>query len=256
MKSSISLLAKLLLVSLAVMLCFGCGRCKQDLETAKQQIDRLNAEVQKSNEVAAGIEKEKIQLRDELKTVSDKSAAAQNDLAEMKKARSSLEEQNAKLKKTNTELQDESNTLKRQKTDLEQQMEELKKRLPESPPLGRPSEILPGGSDQGRPAGGPALRPHENLSPCDAVVEFMKKSEGIVRQNRGDERKKLLAGVKEEYAPIMARAPAKAVKAAEAWVNELTSSWDQPGGDMVYRLLVKRNAVLDACGKKPQDAGF
>jgi len=256
MKTSISLLARLFLVSLAVVLCFGCGRCKQDLENAKQQIDKLTSDVQKCNQTAAGLEKETIKLKDELQTVSEKSAAAERDLTELKKARTSLEEENAKLKKTNTDLQDEFNTLKRQKTDLEQQMEDLKKKLPQSLPPESPSGVGPGESVPERPSGGPALRLHENLSPCDALVEYMKRSEAVVRQYRGEESKKLLATTREEYAPIMERAPAKAVKAAQAWVDDMSSSWDKSGGDMVYRLLVKRNTVLDACGKKPQDAGF
>jgi hypothetical protein len=84
----------------------------------------------------------------------------------------------------------------------------------------------------------------------------MKNSGEIVRQHKGGERAKLLEGVKQVYASQMEGAPEKAKKAAEAWVSELSSSWDRPKDDTVYSLISKRNAAMAACGKKPQDAGF
>jgi hypothetical protein len=108
---------------------------------------------------------------------------------------------------------------------------------PPQSPAGVPTEI------------GPVAQAKEKLSPCDAVIEFMKESKGLITQQKGKEGAKSLKQIKKRYAPRMQGAPAKAVKAAEDWVKEGTKSWDH-----VSALNIReRNRLLDvvqnACGK-------
>jgi|WetSurSiteA1Bulk_404760.scaffolds.fasta_scaffold174566_2 hypothetical protein len=100
-----------------------------------------------------------------------------------------------------------------------------------------------------------AKQPAE-LSPCDAVIAFMKASEAVVRQHKGQERTIALEQVKQQFAPKMKGAPEKATKAAENWVKQGSKFWDQSGGDGLFGLLQLRNNVLEACGKSPDAAGF
>ena len=91
---------------------------------------------------------------------------------------------------------------------------------PPKSPAAMPTEVGPQSAKQ-----------PEELSPCDAVVAFMKASEAVVRQQKGTERTKSLEQVKQQFAPRMKGAPEKAIKAAEDWVKEGTKFWDQSRGD-------------------------
>ncbi len=176
-------------------------------------------------------------------------------MAELKKSGKSLEEENGRLKKRNNELQDELTQLKRQKGDLERDIEELKKRATDAAQAGRSSQADIDATRE-RQVQEMVPKPLEGLDPCEAVLAFMKKSEAIVREHKGEQRTKLLEAVKQEYAPRMKGAPEKAVKSAEAWVNEVNRSWDKLHDNSVFSLINKRNEVIKACGKKPGEAGF
>lgn len=248
--------AKLCLVCLAVAVASGCGRYKEELENAKQQIDRLSAENKKLTEVAANLEKEKNRVSDELKLFSDRTSKMQKEMDEAKRAKAAVSEENAELKKRNSAIQEDLTSLRREKADLQRKVEELNKPAAESVQPGKRPEAGFAEMPQQPGAGKQVSKPQGKMTPCDAVIEFMKKSGEIVRQQKGEERTKSLQQVRQQYASRMRGAPAKAVKAAEVWVNELSSSWDNPKGDTVLSLLIKRNAALEACNKKPEDAGF
>jgi hypothetical protein len=93
------------------------------------------------------------------------------------------------------------------------------------------------------------------MSPCEAVLAFMNASEQAVKSHKGEQRTDILEKVKQEYGPRMKGAPEKARKNAQAWVDELSKSWDKPGDNTVFNLITKRNAALGACEKKPGDVG-
>jgi len=226
------------------------------LESAKQQIEKLNSESQRLNEALNNLQKERDRLSGELKDLSEKDAALVKDLALLQKEKTALSGENDDLKKRNAAMQGELATLKKDRSDLSKEVDELNKRLSEWQRPGKETRPdltettrLPGPKEEiGKPAKG--------LSPCDAVIEFMKTSEKIVRQFKGEERKKMLQEVERNYADRIGKAPEKALREAKSWVSEMDSSWDKPGGDTVYNLIVKRNSVLEACKKKPEEAGF
>jgi hypothetical protein len=195
-------------------------------------------------------------LSDEVKTLSEKTSELRREVVDLSKAKEASDLDATSLKRKNNELQDEVNALRKQKTDLEQELQEIKKPKPEAMQPG----LLPEG-----PAGEPSTesltrdglsKPREKLAPCDAVVEFMKKSGAIVRQYKGPERMRMLEEIKQQFSPLMREAPQKALKAAESWVSELSAAWDKPGDDTVFSLLTKRNAAIDACGKRLEDSGL
>ena len=94
------------------------------------------------------------------------------------------------------------------------------------------------------------------LSPCDAVVTFMKASEAIIRQQKEAERTRSLRQVKEQYTPKIKGAPEETIKAAENWLKEWPKLWDESTDDGVFRLLQLRGIVLKACGKSPDEMRF
>jgi hypothetical protein len=242
-----ALLCWTLMLSVLLLAVAGCG--KKELEDAKQQINNLTAENQKLTELSASLDKDKNRLNEQVKTLSDKNSRMQRELDELNKSRATLSDENKKLKDKFTAIEAELASLKREKSHQTQEVEDLKKRLndlapPSKAPAPIPGEIGPQGS-----------QPKE-LSPCDAIIEFMKVSEQVVRQQKGNERARSLDQVHKQYSPRMKGAPQKAIKAAEDWVKEGTKFWDQSPDDAVFRLLKLRNTVLEACGKSPDSAGF
>jgi outer membrane murein-binding lipoprotein Lpp len=239
-----------LILGVSLLLVSGCGRHKEELESAKQQIEKLNSEIKKLTEEAARLNQEKSQLSEDFKTLSDKNTRMQRELDDLNKAKAALSAENTQIKKKNSEADQEIASLKREKAHLGREVEELNKRAAALAPPSKLPEATP------TQRGPQSAKPLEDLSPCDAVLAFMKASEGIVRQQKGTERTKSLEQVKQEYAPRMKGAPAKAIKAAENWVKEGSKWWDESSSDSSSRLLQLRNTVLDACGKSPSGAGF
>jgi myosin heavy subunit len=239
-----------LIVSLLLLTVSGCGRYKEELENANQQIQKLNAEVKRLTDEVARLNQEKSRLSDDSKSLSDKNAQVLRDLSDLNKAKAALSAENKELQKKNKVGDEEIASLRREKARLDKEVEELKKpvaatRPPSNAPTTMPTEVRP-----------PNGKQPQELSPCDAVLAFMKASEAIVRQQKGTERAKALEQVKQQFASKMKGAPEKAIKAAENWVKEGSKFWDQTGGDGVFSLLQLRNTVLEACGKSPNEAGF
>jgi chromosome segregation ATPase len=238
------------IVSFSLLMVSGCGRYKEELESAKQQIQKLSSEVERLSAEVARLNQEKSRLSDDSKVVSDKNTRMQRDLDDLNKAKGSLSAENKELLKKNKAAEDEIASLNSEKARLAKEIEELKKRAaqmapPQTSPAGMPTEVGPQSAKQ-----------PEELSPCDAIIAFMKASEAVVRQKKGTERTKSLEQVKQQFAPKMKGAPEKAIKAAENWVKEGSKFWDQTGGEGTFSLLQLRNTVLEACGKSPDAAGF
>jgi hypothetical protein len=235
------------LLSVLLLMISGCGR--KELEDAKQQIDKLTAENKKLTELSASLDNDKNRLNQELKTLSDKNSRMQRELDQLNKSRATLSDENKKLKEKSSAIEQEIASLKSEKSRQAQEIEDLKKRLNDLAPPSKSPALIPGEI-------GPQGSQPKELSPCDAIIEFMKVSEQVVRQQKGNERARSLDQVHKQYSPRMKGAPQKAIKAAEDWVKEGTKFWDQSPDDAVFRLLQLRNTVLNACGKSPDSAGF
>lgn len=239
-----------LIVTVLLFMVSGCGRQKEELDSAKQQIEKLDSEIKKLTEDAARLNQEKGRLSDDSKTLSDKNTRIQGELDDLNKANATLFAENKEIKKKNSLASQEIASLKREKDQLVGEIEELRKQRVNKGPqpkvyTAEPNEVGP-----------ESLKKPEELSPCDAVIAFMKASEAIVRQQKGAERTKSLEQVKQEFTPGMKGAPEKAIKAAEDWVKEGTKFWDKTSEGSTFRLLRLRNTVLGACGKSPKGAGF
>lgn len=244
---------RVLLAGLVVVLLSGCGRYKQELEEAKQRIDKLTADLKNCSEAIVGLEKDKRRLTEEHQSADAKIDAMRQQLDDLKKAKAALSDELAGLTKKNSELSAQLNSLNREKSDLVRQVDELKKQgavsaRPDPPPAAALGE----GKHLPAPETTMPKAP-ETKSPCDAVLAFMEASEQVVRVYKGAQRTDMLAKVKEDYGPRMKGAPEKAIRNAEAWVNEICIGWDKPGDDTVFNLITRHNAVLNACKKKPGD---
>jgi outer membrane murein-binding lipoprotein Lpp len=239
-----------LILSVLLLMVSGCGRYKEELESAKQQIEKLNSDVKRLTEDVARLNQEKSRLGDESKSLADKNARMQRELDDLSKTRATLAAENKEIKQKNSAADQEIASLKSERASLSKEIDELKKRLAESAPP--PTSLAPMPTE---PGPGSAKQPGE-LNPCDAVVAYMKASEGIIRQQKGTQRTKSLEQVKQQYAPKMKGAPDKAIKAAEQWVKEGAKLWDESHDEGVFQLLRLRNTVLEACGKSPDDVGF
>lgn len=251
-----ALATRVLLATLVVVIASGCGRYKQDLDEAKQRIENLTAENKRSSEIIANLEQDKRRLTEESQAVDTKVDTLRRELGDLEKSKVALSEEISELKKRNAELLADVNSLRREKTDLSRQIEELKPRAADSAkrtiqtPSARPDERTP------LIGAGPKMpKAAENMSPCEALQAFMEASEQMVRSYKGGQRIDMLEKVKHEYAPRIKGAPEKAIRNAQAWVDELSSSWDKTRNDTVFNLLIRSNAVADACKKSPSDAG-
>jgi chromosome segregation ATPase len=249
-KSSYALFCGVLIAGFLLLTISGCGRQKEELDSAKQQIEKLNSELKRLNETAAGLNREKSSLSDDFKALSDKNTQIQSQLDDVNKAKAALSAQSQEIGKKNSKAEEEISSLKRENASLAQEIEDMKKRVAQLEP--RAPQIPP----EALKAEDPGARQPKELSPCDAVIAFMKASEAIVRQQKGPQRAELLEQVKKQYEPRMKGAPQKAIKAAEDWVKEGSKFWDQTHGEGGYRLLRLRNTALESCGKSPGEAGF
>ncbi len=251
-----TVLTRFLFVCLAVILVSGCGRYKQDLEDAKARIDKLTADNKNCTEISASLEKDKQRLSEERQALDAKMDIQVKQLSELKMTNKALTDELGKLKKSNRELSEEVKTLNKEKSDLSKKLDELKSRTTELPKPGQPPAMGPRETTPVKGTEATVPKAPEKMSPCDAIIAFMKASEKAIREQKGQKRSELLKRIKEEYGPRIQDAPKKAVTNAEAWVEEAARSWDKPGDDFVFNLLTKRNAVLNACGKDPKKSGF
>lgn len=249
-----TMLTRLLFVCLALTVVSGCGRYKQELEDVKAQVDKLTAENKKCVEISAGLEKEKQKMSEDRQAVDAKTDILVKQLSELKRTNKALSDELGTVRKRESELSQELKKLRKEKSDLAERLEEMKS---SGAGAERPGQPFTAGRTEGSPmAGTDIAKAPENMTPCDACIAFMKATEQTVRRYGGAQRAEMLKKVKQEYQPRMKGAPEKAVKNADAWVDELSSTWDNPGDDMVFSLITKRNAVLDACEKNPTKSGF
>jgi len=251
----ILLAARMCLVFLAVALATGCGNYKEKLQEAQQSIDKLTAENKALMEKVASLTQEKTSLKEKLDSAEKTGAELEGQVASLKKAKKELSDTNSELQAKQNETRKEMATLSREKTELLEENERLKREIASTAAMQTGDRALRESLNKPR-QGEAATKPSEGLSPCDAVLEFMRKSEQAVRRHHGEQRSKLLAQIRQEYKPKMQGAPEKALIASTAWVDELAKSWDKPGDKTVLNLLVNRNEVLRACNKTPAEAGF
>jgi len=185
-----------LILSVSLLMVSGCGRYKEELESAKQQIEKLTSEVKRLSEEIARLNKEKISLSEESKGLSDKNARIQRELDQLNKSSAALSGENKELKKKAGLAEEEIASLKREKAQLAEEVEDLRKqlatRMAQAPEMAEATPI---------PSGQKTAKPLEEGSPCDAVLAFMKASEAIVRQQKGEQRTKSLKLVKRNTPP-------------------------------------------------------
>jgi len=239
-----------LIVTILLFMVSGCGRYKEELESAKQQIEKLNSEVKRLTDQVSRLSQEKDRLSSESKAISDKNAQMQRELGALNKAKTALFDENQEMRKKLSLAREQIATLQREKASLTQGVGQLKKSPADmAPPTPSPATMSTG------------LRPRstkelEELSPCDAVIAFMNASEPIAKRPKGAERTKLLEETLQQYAPRMKGAPEKAIRAAQDYVKEGIKYLDRSPDATLYRVLELRNIVLKACGKGPSEAGF
>lgn len=247
---------RLCIVVLAVVSLAGCGKFQEQLDTAKRQIEQLHAETKSLSERLAGLDQEKTRLSEQTKLLAEKNEVLRNQVAALEKAKTSLEKDLEAARKSNQATAAELQSVKTQKADLEREVEALKKSAGAAPALpAEPKEQASGAAMQAAPDKG-ASPAHAKASPCDALLRYMRRSQAIVRQYKGEERTKMLQQVKQELEPHMNGAPEKALAAAEKWVNEMVRVWDNPRSDSAYILLSNKAVVLDTCHITPEEAGF
>lgn len=230
------------------LLTSGCVS-KEDLEKAESKLSKVTTENKELSDQIAGLQQEKTRLTDE-------SAQGKKEIEDFKVEIDKLKLMNTAIEKRSQKLGEDFETSKQENvkltTDLKsatKEIEELKKRIADFPAKG-PEQTFHQGSAQ------PVVKPNENLTPCDAVLEFMRASAQVVRSSKGDERNKALNKLKTDYAEKWSGAPKKAIDSAQAWVKELSRSWDKHHEDTVLQLLKHKKSVLKACGKDDSEAGF
>ncbi len=234
----------------------GCGTCKKDLEDAKTQIADLTSRNQQLAEGTKRLEMEKSALAKEMAVAKDRNSELSTELTQAKKSLSNLAEKNEQLRKERASVGAELTKLKKENAELTSTMKELKQQAePPASQVGKPGrsdrELRPQADKDTREA-----LPSAAVSPCDAVIEYMRRSGAVIERYKGAERQSRLDQVRVAYADKMKDAPRVARETAEKWLQEMIRTWDQPADDSTFRTLQLRNAVLNACGKSPTQAGF
>jgi chromosome segregation ATPase len=233
---------------LAGVLTSGCSY-KGDLEKAELRISQVTSENKELSDQITGLRQDKTRLTDEV-------AQGKKEIEDLKIQIDKLKRVSTALEQNARKLGDDYETSKRENikltTELKstaKEIEELKKRIAEIPTKESEKPFQ-------RDSAQTIAKPSENLTPCDSVLEFMRRSEQVIRSYKGDERNKLLDKVKSDYAEKWKGAPKTAIDSAQAWVKEMSQSWDKNHEGTVFLLLKHRNSVLKACGKDSSGTGF
>ncbi len=241
---------------LIVAVAYGCSTYKEDFEKAKGTISELEGKIRILTDKVDTLQKEIKNLQDESEKLSKEKAGLTIQTSRLQKDNTTLSENLAQLKKQSAKLEKTASELKKENEKLTQNNKDLKDEI---------STLT-----RGRASTGESVKPRENLlgapqprpktdaarSPCDALVEYMRSCVAILRGASGEERTKRLQALRSEYMDKMRGAPAKAISEAEAWVTEAVRYLDTPADDSVFRVLVRRNAALKACGKSPEESGL
>jgi myosin heavy subunit len=255
------------ILCVALLFGAGCSRYKADLENAKAEIVKLKAERDRLSTQVSNLQADKSKLSSELKELQTMSAKLEAKALQAEQAK-------RRLAKEKDSLEKKSNALGKRVADLKKKNEELDRKVkkleaasttgaaPEAMarqpvPTMSPAErkvLEESRGDLGISGRKPAEKPR---TPCAAVIEFMQKAQGIIRQSKGEQRARVLQQLQGKYEKLVSGAPKEAWKSALVWVKELSRAWDKTGGgDSVYLLLRLRNQVLKACKLKPEQAGF
>ncbi len=245
------------IVCLFVVAASGCSTYKEDFEKAKGTISELEGKIRSLSEREGKLTKEVGDLQQkseklvkEKSDLTDQLDRIQKDNSALSKGLKQLKKRCAEFEKTVGELKKENEKLSRDNKDLRDQLSTLT-RARESTAEALKPQGTPAGA---RKAGAESVAAS---TPCDALVEYMRKSAAITRGASGEELAKRLDALKSEYKDKLQGVPPKAVAAAEAWLSEVVRFLtEKPSDDAVFRILTKRNTALKACGKTPEEGGF
>ncbi len=247
----------LLVITCLIPLIFsGCGKYREELDQAKQDIERLTSANKQLTEKVGRLETEKSKLDTEVKELRESNESLNKDLENLKRTHAQVLKEKGQLEDNAKALQQDIQAVKSTNDDLRREIEGLKAALA-PPAISRiKKEEIPVPKDSLIKS--EAVQPEKPAAedPCEALVQYMRQVAAAVRIVPKEERSQRLEQLKREYGPIIQSAPAKAKVAAESWVTELVQGWDKPGDDIVYSLLRKRDEALKACKREPGKAGF
>jgi septal ring factor EnvC (AmiA/AmiB activator) len=245
------------LLALACLVPFafsGCGKCRDELDQAKREVEGLTSANKQLTETVSTLETEKSGLDQEVKRLREKNESLDKDLDNLKKAHAQIVKEKAHFEDRSKAMQQEVLSLKKANDDLQKQAAQLKDESTPSTGLMKDQATAPRES-QLKPDIA-QLEKRAEMDPCDALVEYMQKVGAMIRVATKEERSQRLEQIKKEYGGRMEKAPKEAKAAAESWVTELVQGWDKPGDDIVFNLIRKRDNALKACKKDPDEAGF
>jgi chromosome segregation ATPase len=270
MKSPISNIIVIVCVCVPFIIIGGCGSLKEEMASVKEKVRTLakeNSELEKRLEsLEAALENAEARVKD-LKDEAQKIKALSEDLqldneelmGEKEKLLQSykeLQEKLADLKKENQEQKQKIKTLQSRKSSSDSATSQITTSSP-TDLQSRLKETQKGAQQPEAPEKkAAASREHESATPCDMVIEYMKKSGALIKELRGEARKTALKELLAEYKPKMEKAPKKAVNAAIKWVKAVDETWDKATSESVFGALNMRNKALEACAAAPEEHGF
>jgi septal ring factor EnvC (AmiA/AmiB activator) len=237
----------IILMCLSLAILTSCETDKKNLEKAKAEISELTAKNQQLADVKGHLETDKSALTQEIAQLKDQNVALGAERDQLKNNISELVRKNEAIQKKSEQTDAEVTKLKKQKDELMAKIVDLNKK---STP--NPDHVNKFGDSDKQTL----LNQQSNLTPCDALIEYMRKCRSIVENYKGGERKSKLEETRISYAAKMTEAPVAGRKAAIEWVKELNRSWDRHPDDNAPRLVRFKNAALKACGKTAAEAGF
>ncbi|MGC8658266.1 MAG: hypothetical protein ACP5U1_04260 [Desulfomonilaceae bacterium] len=237
----------IIVICLSLALLTSCENDKKNLEKAKTEISELKVKNQQLSDLKVRLESENSALAQEMAQIRDKNTALAADIEQFKKNLSDLTQQNEGLQKKNEVAGAQIAQLNKLKDELKAKISDLSKKVAPNP------EHINKFTQSGQEA---QTKLDKELSPCDALLEYMAKCRSIVQNFKGGERKSKLEETFATYQAKMKDAPPPGRMAAIDWVKELNRSWDRRQDDKTPRLMRLKNAALKACGKTAKDAGF
>lgn len=261
-RSGFAILLTVLAFSTAIFTT-GCGDLKAELEATKGKIAELSSKNNDLSEQVAKLSKEIKAAKDELARVTKGNESISSEIDKLKGMKSEFASQISRMKKESKDVKDQTEKLKGETSQLSKELELLTKRVSEVseskpssplptegvPPTGsRPKEFLPETSgEKAQSPGSQVKKSREMESPCNALVEYVRRGNRLIKKYKGKERDALLAKLNRDFAERMKTAPDKARKAAVGYLKQVSSWWDGKDQDRTYRILQYKNEILESC---------
>jgi len=196
-------------------------------------------------------------LSEQVKRLEADRAGVSNDLLRVSRELADLTEHAERLRQLNAALQEDARALRGAYESLREEhtrllLKELElRRKPHDPRHAlQPKPTTQESKTEAAEVSGREDIPDASITPCEAMIHFLQKSEAAIRQYKGYERLQKIRVIRAQFFQLIEKAPREVREAAESWLEDLIRVQADPSDPSMNPFLSKRHRLLKACIKE------